>query len=243
MSRWPTDMLKLAQARLRTLLQPAPVFVGGASVADAVAQFETWASENKGSVCEIGLGGAWVHVCVVPFEVVAASEGDDDALIDYARLQFDHYFGLNSAGWTMAASRDARAALVCALSTELLDALRGVASTHQVRMQRVAPWWARGVQAALQDVMSSASPGELQARVVAAVEPDRTTLVVAQEGRICRVISEPSIAPQDWRARLAGSPASASLWLFKLGADSERARALRGQIAPELVFNHIEAAA
>lgn len=233
MSRW----LNKLQARLRTLLKPAPVFVGGGSVADATAQFEAWAAEHAGSVCEIGLAGAWVHVCVVPDEVVDASAGDDDALIDYARLQFEHYFGISGSAWTMAASRDARAALVCALSTELLDALRAAAAAHHVRVQRVAPWWVRGVQAVLQDALND----ETAPRAVAAVEPDRATLVLVQGGRIARVIGEASLAPLDWRARLSGAPAAASLWCFKLGAGDEQAQAVRGHVAPELVFQQIEA--
>lgn len=239
MSRWLTKL----QARARTLLKPTQVFVGGATIAEAVEPFETWAAAHAGSLCEIGLGSAWVHVCVVPAEVVDASAGDDDALIDYARVQFEHYFGVSGSGWTMAASRDARAALVCALSTELLEALRVVAAAHHVRVQRVAPWWVRGVQAALQDVLRVTPQGDQPSRVVAAVEPDRTTLVVAQAGRISRVIGEPSTAPHEWRARLAGCPAATSLWSFKLGTDDERVLALRGLVAPELVFNQIEAAA
>jgi hypothetical protein len=232
-SRW----LNKLQARLRTLLKPAAVYVGGANVADATAQFEAWAAEHAGSVCEIGLAGAWVHVCVVPAEVVDASAGDDEALIDYARLQFEHYFGISGSAWAMAASRDARAALVCALSTELLDALRAAAAAHHVRVQRVAPWWVRGVQAVLQDALNDVNAP----RAVAAIEPDRTTLVVAQEGRIARVISEASLSPHDWRTRLSGAPAAASLWAFKLGAGDEQVQALRGQVAPELVFQQIEA--
>ena len=250
MSRW----LSKAAARLRTLLQPAVVFVGGASVDEARAQFEAWAREHAGSVCEIGLGGAWVHTCVVPAEVAEATQSDDEAWLDYARLQFEHYFGISAGlggAWTLAASRDARAALVCAVSSELLAVLRAVASAHHVSVRRVAPWWARGAQAALREELQSGWQGDASgatARVAAAVEPGRTTLVVAQDGRIVRVVGEASGAPHDWRARLQDSAGAASLWSFKLTADEpeqldQLARTLRGQIEPELVFQRIEGAA
>lgn len=243
MSRW----LNKLQTRVRTFVQPAAVFVGGASVADAVAAFEAWAVEHAGSVCEIGLSSTWVHACVVPAEVVAASEGDEDAWLDYARLQFEHYFGasfgVSGSAWTLAASRDARAALVCAVPAELLSALRVVAALHHVHIRRVAPWWVRGAQAALREALLD----ETAPRAVAAVEPTRATLVVVQGGRIARVLSEPSIAPQDWRARLMNGlhvdTVPTSLWSFALGTDEEQAQALRGQVVPELVFQQIEAAA
>lgn len=228
MSRWLSKATATTLARVRTLARPAQAFVGGADVAEAVARFEAWAAEHPGSVCEVGLAGSLVHTCVVPAEVAAAAEGDDDAVLDYARLQFDHYFGLDGAAWVLAASRDDRAGLVCAVSAELLNGLRAVAATHHLRLRRVAPWWARGTQAVLREAMQ----GERESRVVAAVEPGRTTLVVAQDGRIARVVGEASSAPADWRARLQDSAGAASLWAFKLGVEQ-----------PELVFARIEGAA
>lgn len=242
MSRW----LSKAAARLRTLLQPAAVYVGGASVDEARAQFEAWAAQHAGSACELGLGGAWVHTCVVPAEVAEASGADDEAWLDYARLQFEHYFGISAGpggAWTLAASRDARAALVCAVSSELLAALRAVAAAHHVNVRRVAPWWARGVQAALREGLREEMSGA--SRVAAAVEPGRTTLVVAQDGHIVRVVGDASSAPHDWRARLQDSAGAASLWSFNLAPNEpeQQARALRGQVEPELVYQRIEGAA
>lgn len=245
MSRWLNDgpaALSVMRARLRTLLTPAAVFVSGATVLDAVTAFEAWAAKHAGSVCEIGLSAAWVHVCVVPADVVVASEGDDETLIGYARLQFEHYFGLGGSAWTLAASRDARAALVCAVSTELLDALRAAAAKHHVRVQRVAPWWVRGAQTALREALQGESTSRTP-RAVAAVEPGRTTLIVAQDGHVTRVVSEASGAPHDWRLRLQTCVAATSLWSFKLGADEQAASALRGRVTPELVFQQIEGAA
>lgn len=246
MSRWPSEAFTLARARLRTAFKPAAVFVGGATLAEARAQFEAWARAHAGSVCEIGLGGAWVHACVVPPELAGEAGGgraDDAALRDYARLQFEHYFGAaQGAGWRLAASRDARAALVCAVAAELIDTLRAVAASHRVRVQRVAPWWARGAQAALREALQDAGA----TCVAAAVEPGRTTLLLARDGRIARVIGEPSAAPQDWRARLVGSAAAtvpALLHRFELGDAAAQAQALRGQIEPLAAATPFEVAA
>lgn len=234
MSRW----LSKATARVRTLARPAVVFVGGADAAEAVSNFEAWAREHAGSTCEIALGGAWVHTCVLPAEVIDAAGGDEDALLDYARLQFEHYFGLSGSAWTLSASRDARAALVCAVSAELLSSLRAAAAAQQVSVRRVAPWWVRGAQVALREALQ----GACEPRAVAAVEPGRTTLVVAQGGRIARVVGEASSAPADWRARLQDSAAAASLWSFRLGSDAseQQAQAVRGQVPAELVFQRID---
>lgn len=241
MSRWLSKATAKATARVRTLARPAVAFVGGADVDRAVAGFEVWAREHAGCVCEIGLSGSLVHTCVVPDEVVQAASGDEDALLDYARLQFEHYFGLSGSAWVLSASRDARAALVCALSADLLQRLRDVAASHHVSVRRVSPWWVRGVQAALREALQGAG----EPRAVAAVEPGRTTLVVAQGGRIARVVGEASSAPADWRARLQDSAAAASLWSIQLGSEpsEQQAQTVRGLVQAELVCQRIEEAA
>lgn len=238
MSPWLSEMVLKLRARWRTLVRPLPVFVAGQSIEDARAAFDTWARMHAGSVCDIGLAGAWVHTCVVPPEVAHACAFDEVALRDYARVQFEHYFGAGD-GWVFASARDPRATLVCAIPVALRDALFAVAAAHRVRVQRMAPWWGRAVQRVLREAEAEC--------VVAAVEPGRATLVVAQGGRITRVLGEPAVTLSAWRERLVfhdqaeNDLAAAPLWAITLGEGEHQRQVLRGHTAPEQVLGRIGA--
>lgn len=231
----------LARGRnqLRTSVTPAAVYVGAGADATgaedraqaAVAAFSAWCAEHAGSRCELGLSARLVHACASPAEAGAMPAAD---LRDYAQRQFDFYFGAAEGdAYAVAVSTDARASLACGASQRLVAGLQAAAAAHGVALLRVAPWWARGVQAALARIAREA-PVDQAACVVAAVEDRIATLVLAQGERIQRLWAEPLRGEPDaatfaqWRERI-GQPAA--LWLLHLPVDAhQQALLLQGRL-------------
>lgn len=216
--------------QLRTSVKPAAVYVDAGDAGGdaqerahaAVAAFSAWCAQHAGSRCELGLSARLVHACAAPAEAGAMPAAD---LRDYAQRQFDFYFGAAEGdAYAVAVSTDARASLACGASQRLVAGLQAAAAAHGVCVLRLAPWWARGVQAALAHIAQQA-PVEQAACVVAAVEDRIATLVLAQGERIQRLWAEPLHGEPDaatfaqWRERI-GQPAA--LWLLRLPADARQ---------------------
>lgn len=214
MSPW---LNKLHNA-LRTLITPLRVYVGGGDRAAALEAFDAWCARHEGASCELGLSGHWIHSCVLPQEASSLPMAQQR---DYAVRQFDHYFtaGVGSApgsneatgtSWAVAASEDEAVPLVCAVARDFIDALNETAAKHHVRLRRVLPWWARGVERALsesgvgKDASKEASKedSEQALDVTAALEPGLATLIVTRGQRVQRVLTDTSLQLADWQARL-----------------------------------------
>lgn len=240
--RWRVALdagLLRARNQLRTAVTPAAIYIGAdGETADAaqraqaaVAAFAQWCGEHAGSRCELGLSARLVHACAAPAEAGAMSSAD---LRDYAQRQFDFYFGAAEGdAYSVAVSTDARASIACGASQRLVADLQATAAAHGVSLLRVAPWWARAVQAALVRIAKEA-PVEQPACAIAAIEGRIATLVLAQGERIQRLWAEPLQGEPDaavleqWRQRIgAGVP----LWLLRLPDDArQHATLLQGRL-------------
>ena len=189
MSRWPNKLL----AALRTLVRPEPVYLGAGQQGEVLAQFSNWCAQHAGAACEIGLSSHWIAYCLLPAQALALSREEQK---DYARRQFDHYFG--AAPRAVSISENPRVPLACGCDQALIDALQAAAKTSSVRIARIVPWWARSAEQALK-VKSDASI------VLAAQEGERVTLIAARDGVVQRVLSETSSDRADWVARIAAA--------------------------------------
>lgn len=131
-----------------TAAVPRTVLLAGGPVDfEEVAQaFDAWCAKRAGSACEVAVSGFWMRCCMAPAEAGHLSPAD---LRDYARRQFEHYFGEAPTqgvedGWHVAASSDPRLPLACGMSSAQVARLLEAARRHRVRIRRLAPWWVRG---------------------------------------------------------------------------------------------------
>lgn len=248
MSPWLSERphglrLSAVKAMLKTSVRPASVFVSGATAEAALDAFTQWAERHQGSTCEVALSSALVKVCVVPADAGHLSQQE---MLDYAQLQFDHYFAQggqpNDMQWALAASKDVRVPLIFGTEQRLIDAIQDAARANWVRIQRVIPWWVRGVETVLNGELA-VKPEVADGVAIAAVEPSRTTLVMVRHGRVMRVFCEASVRADDWFARL-GSAFSiemgnrkAACWQFNLGEDQQQTQVIRGRVDYQPVPN------
>lgn len=151
-----------AQGRWRSALRPASLYLhagsaAGASWAGAQAAFERWCASHEGEVCTIGLSGRWLLTSV-------SSDGASEAdARQQAVAQWTHYLDLDEgalqAEWLFRQVAVRQAGLVCATPRGLIDALQTQASSHGVRLERVGPWWAHGLQSWLASLPTLAAGG------------------------------------------------------------------------------------
>lgn len=172
MSRSPTERLLLSATGL--------VDASGQAWPD----FPAWCAAHAGARVELLAGPRQMHSLLLPDDLPL---DDDAARLDYARLQFSHYFGPAAQAWPLAAWAQG----VCALAEGDAAALQATAAAHRVRLLSLRPSWtlapARDGSLAVQDDTlltwlrrENGRLVELQQRHVDADEPATGQVLPAQ---------------------------------------------------------------
>lgn len=149
----------------------------GAALEPALQAFSAWCEAHPGTVCELGLSGAWMLTSVSP------SGWTREAAHEHALRQWQHYGGLESediqANWLLRALKVTHAQFTCAVPIALVQGLQEVARTHGVQLVGVTPWWLRAAQSWFDDLVTQADglvQGQWQLDLI---EPDLVTHVQA----------------------------------------------------------------
>lgn len=175
-----------ARARLSTFVRPHQILLLGRDRGDTdavatevtLAAFSSWCEAKQGSICEIGVSGNWLLLCV------AESGTPPDALREQAMLQWEHYHGLDAAQineqWVLRDLLVPEAAILCAAPRALIDGMSERASLHGVQVRGLFPWWVFALQVwcerLLADVLSAEHSASHQLTLV---EPGYLTHVQA----------------------------------------------------------------
>lgn len=98
----------------------------------------------------LSLGASVVHSLLLPPELPLAEEAQQ---LDYARLQFQHYFGSEAIHWPMTQASASGRVVACALHAAGASGWQGIAQaarTRQVSLLGVRPLWALALRYAAQ---------------------------------------------------------------------------------------------
>ena len=149
--------------------------------------FAAWCEANPGGRVALFAGAERMHSLRVPADLPLP---DDDALQQYARLQFSHYFGTTAQSWPLACWHEGTERVVAALAeADGLAALQAIAARHRVRITSLRPSW----------TLAPAGPGDC-----VVVDDGMLTWLQRREGRI--VTLEQRMASEEALAEFAGTP-------------------------------------
>lgn len=182
--------------------------VNAASPAGAVVPDHTptllawreWAQTHAGQRCQLGLSSRFLLQSLRVVDdapALTASQAVAGAAADWA-----HYLGLSgdelAAEWHVRAAALPGGWLVCASPRVLCDDLLAVARQHRVRVERLGPWWAQGLQQWLASEAAQA-PGA----ALCLQEPGWCLVAHAESGRLLGLWAQPDGAPPIMRHVLA----------------------------------------
>jgi hypothetical protein len=124
-SRWRTEPQRLLLTRTGLLDATGKTW----------PDFATWCAAHRGAGVALVAGADRVQSLRVPDDLPLA---DDEALTQYARLQFSHYFGPAAQAWPLALCQR----VACALADpQSLADWQATAATHRVRLLSLRPSW------------------------------------------------------------------------------------------------------
>lgn len=186
-----------------------------AAQSDMLAAFKDWCATHAGTTADVLLPLSALHEMVcepgLPLET-------EEALLDYGRQQFIHYFGSAASSWPLAAwqaktgsatpeskARPAPLRGVTALAGMDLAALERIAGQHRVRLRHVRPAWAPGLA---QVLSASVNEGPSSFRFVC-VEAGLAMLAVIDQGRLVELKKLRLATPSEEALREAVDEAAA----------------------------------
>ncbi len=104
--------------------------------------FAAWCAVHPGADVDVRVTGHAIHSLVIDAALPLA---DADAVRRYALQQFTHYHGPQAAAWSLAVWAEGAQRGACGLHGFDLDALRGAADAHDVRLRSFMPAWSAGL--------------------------------------------------------------------------------------------------
>lgn len=108
----------------------------------AFDSFAAWCGAHRGERVWIHVSGTAIHSLVVDSTLRLH---DAASVRRYACQQFTHYHGPQAAGWPLALWNEGNSCGACALHGVDLEALRLVATAHDVTLAALSPVWAAGL--------------------------------------------------------------------------------------------------
>lgn len=199
-SRQPAWLQRLRvrwQVRSAVLMAPAHA-PGDAEAIDAGVQaLSQWAQAHPGGSLELGLSSRWL-LCAATPEATTAEQA-----LQLAVQQWAHYLGLEEASlqadWVLQPVVSPRVRLVCAVPRALLEGLHEAAAEHGVRLRAVLPWWAFGLQAALDEAAQVGDAAPVGPLSWCWDEPGwRTCVQAVNTARTAGVPDSSSVAASGW---------------------------------------------
>lgn len=191
---------------LQRLRPPQGVFLAapvasplGALVPDhtpTLLAWREWAQAHAGQRCQLGLSSRFLLQSlrvVDDTSALTASQAVASAAADWA-----HYLGLSAddlaTDWCVRTAALPGGCLVCASPRVLCEDLLAVARQHRVRVERLGPWWARGLQQWLASEAAQAPGATLQLQ-----EPGWCLTAHADAGRLLGLWAQPDGGATGWR--------------------------------------------
>lgn len=107
---------------------------------------DDWMARHPGQRVRLLLSSELLHQVSLPGD--GPSLHDEIALADHARHRLVHYHGSEAQRWPLAVWHANGQSGACALHGLDLDALKGLARRHDVRLTAVGPWWAAALATA-----------------------------------------------------------------------------------------------
>lgn len=187
--RPPQGVFLAAQTNANTA---SPV---GALVPDhtpTLLAWREWAQAHAGQRCQLGLSSRFLLQSLRVVDdsaALTASQAVASAAADWA-----HYLGLSAddlaTDWCVRAAALPGGWLVCASPRVLCEDLLAVARQHRVRVERLGPWWAQGLQQWLASDAAQAPDAALCLQ-----EPGWCLVAHADGGRLQGLWAQPDGAP------------------------------------------------